>query len=62
VLPESPALIPGRHTPITPATVSYDKAGELRLARAESVSVADAYVDGVLDVKDRLRKIVEIAR
>jgi hypothetical protein len=38
-----------------------EKAGELNLARAESMPVADVYVEGVLDVKDRLREIVEIA-
>jgi hypothetical protein len=38
-----------------------EKAGELNLARAESTPVSDAYVEGVLEVKDRLRKLVEIA-
>lgn len=38
-----------------------EKAGEINLARAESTPVADAYIEGVLDVKDRLKELVEIA-
>jgi hypothetical protein len=50
------------HPNLTLLAEHLEKAGELSLARAESVSVADVYVDGVLDVNDRLSKIVEIAR
>jgi hypothetical protein len=38
-----------------------EKAGEINLATAESMPISDTYVEGVLDVKDRLRNIVGIA-
>jgi hypothetical protein len=47
----------------TPARLSrhLDFVGQVTLARAEGALVPDAYVDGVLNVQDRLRRGVEIA-
>ncbi len=36
-----------------------EKIGEVNLARAEAEPVSDDYVDGVLDIKDRLKRAVE---
>ena len=35
--------------------------GEVSLARAEGSLVPESYIDGVLDVRDRLRRAVEMA-
>jgi hypothetical protein len=36
-----------------------EKIGEINLARAESETVSDDYVEGVLDIKNRLKRAVE---
>ncbi|MGD0150050.1 MAG: hypothetical protein ABSB77_15850 [Xanthobacteraceae bacterium] len=37
-----------------------DKVGEINLARAEGEPILDAYVDGVIDIKNRLKQAVEM--
>jgi hypothetical protein len=37
-----------------------EKIGEINLARAETEPVAEEYVDGVLDIKNRLKNAVEM--
>jgi hypothetical protein len=46
-----------------PQMLAYqlEKIGEVNLATAESQPVSDEYVDGVLDMKDRLKAAVAIA-
>ena len=36
-----------------------EKIGEINLARAKSETVSDDYVEGVLDIKNRLKRAVE---
>lgn len=47
----------------TPARLQkyLDYVGEINLARAEGALVSESYVEGVLDVKDRLKRAVETA-
>jgi hypothetical protein len=50
------------HPDLSAIANAIDRVGEVNLARAEGSLVADEYVQGVLDVKDRLKRAVETAQ